>query len=121
MLRYILFGAAILAGLIAGLYYGWELSPVDFGAGGPNSLRADYQADYVLMVAEAYRSEQNIDEAAAALRLFPDRNPLHLVESATSFAVERNLSPSDIARLNALHSALLDWDPDLALTPTPDD
>lgn len=121
MLRYILFGVAILAGLIAGLYYGWELSPVDFGAGGVETLREDFKADYVLMVAEAYRTEQNIDAAAESLRLLPESNPLHLVDAAITFAVEHNLSPADIARLNALQAALLDWDPDLALTPTPDD
>jgi hypothetical protein len=121
MLRYILFGAVILAGLVAGLYYGWELSPVDFGAGGIETLREDFKADYVLMVAEAYRSEQNIEEAMAALRLFPDSNPLHLVDAAITFAVEQDFNPQDIARLNALLAALLDWDPDLALTPTPND
>ena len=121
MLRYILFGVSILAGLIAGLYYGWELSPVDFGAGGVETLREDFKADYVLMVAEAYRAEQNIDTAVEALRLFPDSNPLHLVDAAITFAVEQDFNPQDIARLNALQTALLDWDPDLALTPTPDD
>lgn len=120
MSRYILFGIAILAGLIAGLYVGWELSPVDFGAGGPDQLREDYKADYALMIAEAYRAEQNIEHAVEALQLFPG-NPLHFVDNATTFAVEHNLNPQDIALLNNLHAALLAWDPDLARTPTPDD
>ena len=120
-LRYILFGVTILVGLIAGLFYGWELSPVDFALGGPTDLRIDYQADYALMVAEAYRSEQNIENAARALGLFPETNPLHFVDRATTFAVENDFAPVDIARLNALHAALLDWDPRLAQTPTPED
>lgn len=120
MLRYILFGIAILAGLIGGLYFGWEISPVDFGASGPELLREDFKADYVLMVAESYWAEQNPETAARALALFSETNSLQLADAATSFGLEHGYSPQDMGLLNNLHAALLAWSPDLALTPTVD-
>jgi hypothetical protein len=36
-----------------GLLYGWMVNPVRYVNTTPDTLRADYQLDYVLMVAEA--------------------------------------------------------------------
>ena len=47
-----------IIGIALGLLYGWVIEPVKFVDTTPASLRADYQTDYVLMVAEAYRSDQ---------------------------------------------------------------
>jgi hypothetical protein len=51
MSRWTRFLIAIAVGLALGLLYGWVLSPVKYVDTTPNTLRADYQTDYVLMVA----------------------------------------------------------------------
>ena len=51
MLRWFLFFLSIALGLAAGLYYGWVINPVEYVNTTPDTLRVDYQADYVLMVA----------------------------------------------------------------------
>ena len=41
----------------------------------PDTLRADYKADYVLMTAEAYRTEQDPGLAARRLAVFGSKSP----------------------------------------------
>jgi hypothetical protein len=65
-------------------------------------LRQDYQTDYVLMVAEAYSHEEDIDRALRRLASLGPRPPLDIVRQALSFAMEHNFRPSDIQRLNRL-------------------
>ena len=55
--RWLAFLVAIGIGLGLGLYYGWVVSPVAYVDTAPNTLRPDYKADYVLMVAEAYQAD----------------------------------------------------------------
>ncbi|MGB9897013.1 hypothetical protein, partial [Thermanaerothrix sp.] len=56
-----LFTLAIGLGL--GLYLGWGVLAAQPNDTSPDSLRADYRADYVLMVAEIYQHEGDPDAA----------------------------------------------------------
>ena len=38
---------ALLIGIALGLVYGWIISPVEYVDTTPDTLRADYRADYV--------------------------------------------------------------------------
>lgn len=120
MSRYAYFALAILIGLAAGLYYGWELSPVRVANTTPQILRADYQADYVLMVAEAYRSEGNPEAALERLAFFPDTNPLQTIRAALQFGLDNGYTAEDLATLNALNEAVRAYEPSLELTPAPE-
>jgi hypothetical protein len=62
--RWIFIFLALIVGVGMGLTYGWVIDPVDFFNLTPDTLRADYKADYVLMTAEAYRVEQDPGLAA---------------------------------------------------------
>ncbi len=119
MRSYIFFAISILIGLAAGLYAGWVLDPVETVGGGPNILRADYQADYVLMVAEVFQSEQNPERAAERLEFLGAANPLDNTVAALSLALEAGYPPGDLALLDGLDAALRVWDPNLTLTPAP--
>lgn len=119
MRRYTLFGITILLGLIAGLYYGWVLSPVRVVDTGPAILRADFQSDYVLMVAEVYRSEQHPERAFQRLEFLGEANPLTFTAAAEDFARNNDFIPQDIALIKLLDAALRAWDPSLEFTPTP--
>lgn len=120
MTRHILFAVSILIGLIGGLYYGWVVSPVEGGVVAPSLLRADYQTDYVLMVAEAYRADQNQERALERLVFLGAASPLLSTEMALDFAREGSFSPVDLALIEELDAALRAWDPTLETTLTPD-
>lgn len=120
MSRYTFFAFAILIGLAAGLYYGWEISPVRVADTSPEILRADYRSDYVLMVAEAYQSEGNPEVALERLAFFPDTNPLQSIRTALQFGLDNGYTADDLANLNALNEAVRAYDPSLELTPAPE-
>lgn len=106
MARWIRFLFAILIGLAIGLAYGWFISPVEYVETSPHTLRIDYKADYVLMVAEAYRYEADLNLAAQRLALLGNLPPTEIVVQAIQFAQKYGYNDADIARMQVLWSAL---------------
>ena len=88
--RFVLFTVAILVGFAAGLGYGWAINPVRYTAASPDSLRMDYQTDFVLMTAELYQA--NGDLALALARLdFLGKKPLTILMDQTITYAEAHL------------------------------
>ena len=102
MSRWISFIIAILVGIGLGLLYAWVIDPVDYVDTTPDSLRPDYQADYVLMVAEAYQLERDPAFAAGRLAFLGGGDPSAIVGSAIDFASEVGYSQSDQSKLELL-------------------
>ena len=100
---------ALIAGIGAGLAYGWFIDPVDFFDLTPDTLRADYKADYVLMVAEAYRAEQDPGLAARRLAVFGSRSPASIASDGLTFAQDNGFADSDIALIQELVTAMQAW------------
>lgn len=119
-MRYLAFLIAIAAGVAVGLLYGWVLSPVELVDTAPSTLRIDYKADYVLMVAEAYRVEGDLDDAAARVGQLGGA-PYDTVLEAQQFALSAGYDPRDLAVMRDLGEALRNWSPSQPLqeTPTP--
>ncbi|MCX6071293.1 MAG: hypothetical protein NTU91_10615, partial [Chloroflexi bacterium] len=46
--------AALALGIAAGLYYAWGVNPVSYTDTSPASLREDFRADYLTLIASAY-------------------------------------------------------------------
>jgi hypothetical protein len=113
MMRYIFFVLAVLVGVGGGLYYGWIVSPVEFVDTSPDTLRLDYKADYVLMVAEAYAIEEDADMAVRRLALLAATSPLDSVQSAAVFGLQAGFSPIDLLLLDKLADALKGYGPAL--------
>jgi hypothetical protein len=65
-----LLGGFVL-GLIGGLTYAWTIDPLEFVGTSPAALRADFQADYLSLIASAYTSTGDLERARARLALFP--------------------------------------------------
>ena len=107
MSRWFRFLIAVAVGIGLGLLYGWVLSPVEYVDTTPETLRADYQADYVLMVAEAYQSERDINIAMGRLTFLGFSPPLELVEEAMAHAVSKGYAPADLGLLRTLNDALI--------------
>lgn len=110
-LRWLFFIISIAAGLGLGLYYGWVISPLQYVDTTPATLRADFRADYTLMVAETFQSEQNLDSAARRLGILGSEPPVKFVTQALNFAQQNNYSQADIALLQNLSVALQVWQP----------
>ncbi len=103
--RWIAFLFAIAVGLGLGLYYGWVVSPVDYVDTAPNTLRADYKADFVLMTAEAYQADGDLEAARRTLALLGE-DPVTAVQQALDFGAEHGYTSQDLFVLQELLSAL---------------
>ena len=106
-LFFILITLAVGIGL--GLSYGWFVDPVDFFDLTPDTLRADYKADYVLMVAEAYGAEHDPALAARRLAILGSRAPSTIASEGLTFARANGFADSDIAIIQELVTAMQAW------------
>jgi hypothetical protein len=102
---------AIAVGVILGLIYGWTIDPIEYTDVTPNILRADYRADYVLMVAEAYQTEQNSDTAARRLAILGSEPPARLVTVTIDYARTNSFNQTEITLLQGLLSAMQTYQP----------
>ena len=96
-------------GIGFGLVYGWVIDPVDFFNLTPDTLRADYKTDYVLMTAEAYRVEQDPALAARRLAIFGSQSPSAIASDSLAYARTNGFSDSDIALIQELVTAMQAW------------
>jgi hypothetical protein len=96
----------VVIGLVIGILYGWVIRPVEYVNTTPDSLREDYRTDYVLMVAEIFTSEQDLERAIIRLAALGPDDPQEMVTQATEYAIESGFSRQDINRLNALSIGL---------------
>ncbi|HLB63829.1 MAG TPA: hypothetical protein VJJ46_03235 [Anaerolineales bacterium] len=107
-------GAAI--GLAAGMIYGWILNPVEYVDTTPGSLREDYRTDYILMVAEAYAGDGNLDLARVRLAALGPEPPAETVVRAIEFGVENEFARLDLETLNLLAISLRTASPTAEIT-----
>jgi hypothetical protein len=107
--RWILIIIALGIGVALGLIYGWVIEPVEYYDLTPDTLRADYKTDYVLMVAEAYRLEQDPGIAARRLAIFGAQSPSTIAAEALDYAQVNSLPETDIANLQELVTAMQAW------------
>lgn len=107
--RWIFIVIALLAGIGAGLAYGWVVDPVDYFDLTPDTLRADYKADYVLMVAEAFHSHRDPGVAARQLAVFGSQSPTAIAAQGLDFARANGFDATDITLIQELVTALQAW------------
>ena len=107
--RWIFIILALVTGIGLGLTYGWVIDPVDFFDLTPDTLRADYKTDYVLMTAEAYRVEQDPGLAARRLAIFGSQSPSAIASDALIYARANGFSDSDIILIQELVTAMQAW------------
>ncbi|HKI55363.1 MAG TPA: hypothetical protein VJ987_14655 [Anaerolineales bacterium] len=107
--RWILIFIALILGIGAGLVYGWIIDPIKFFDLTPDTLRADYKTDYVLMTAEAYRFEQDPGAAARRLAIFGSQSPSAIASEALDYARTNEFPDSDIALIQELVTAMQAW------------
>ncbi len=109
--RWFIFTLSAVIGLGLGLLYGWVISPVQYVDTTPSTLRADFKADYTLMVAETFASDQNIEQAARRMANLGSQPPAQIVAEALTFAQDHQYAAADLGLLQNLSAALQVWQP----------
>lgn len=104
--RTIGFILAIIAGMAAGLIYGWLIEPADAANTSLASLRGDYKADYVLMVAENYAVQGDAVNAIYQLKSIDPADPLFAVQDALATAQNLGYSNTELQLMAELEKAL---------------
>jgi hypothetical protein len=99
----IIVGLAIGIGI--GLAVGWSF-PVNTVKTSPAALSADWQADWVLMTAQAYSLDGDLDQARQRLVLLGAGDPGARVARRAEQAVAAGLPPNYIGALARLAAAL---------------
>jgi hypothetical protein len=79
-------GLSLLFGFSIGVGVAWMLFPTDFEGAPPNSLRAEYRGEYVLLIASAYRTTGDLDRARSRLAAFPGLDAAQLAALAQQVA-----------------------------------
>jgi hypothetical protein len=97
---------SILVGTGLGLLYGWMINPVRYVNTTPQSLRDDYKADYVLMTAEIYVKDKDLNLARRRLALLGDQNVLRTVQRAILKAQAVGYSAQDMQLMGVLAQVL---------------
>jgi len=107
----------ISLGVAAGVFYTWVLNPVKYVDVSPDTLRADYKADYVVMIAQAYVADGDISLARTRLATLKLPNPGQFVADTASQQMAAGASVDDLRALNTLATALGAVPPPLQTTP----
>jgi len=110
-MRWFLFSITMMLGAVLGLLYGWLVNPSQSVGTTPASLRSDYQADYVLMVAEAYQVDGDLVQAVRRLAPLGEIPPVERVTQAIIFGSQVGYPQTDLDLLEHLANDLRDWDP----------
>lgn len=100
--RLVWFFITIALGIAGGISYGWLVNPVKYVNTPLYSLRDDYKADFVLMVAEAYQNEHDLIAAKDDLLMLQNESPVRLVQQAVITGQELGYSNRDIELLGKL-------------------
>ncbi len=106
MPRWLISLLALIVGAAAGILYGWIINPVKFVDTTPASLRADYRTDYVLMVAEAFHGDHDVELATRRLAVFGSESPASLSLTAFKTGGQLGYSQADLALIQELTRAL---------------
>jgi len=100
------FSLSIVIGIAAGLVFGWVVEPRRFAESAPNTLRSDYKADYVLMVAEVYQKDKDLTLAVSRLAVLGSDLPVRTVQESIITASGLGYTRQDLQLLGKLSQAL---------------
>ncbi len=106
MSRWILFFLTLGLGAAAGLYFGWMVRPDPQSRPSLDTLREDFRTDYVLMIAETYQKEGDLNLATQQLTHLSNQPPSETIAKAILYAMQAPYSPADQAMMQKLQQDL---------------
>lgn len=83
----------LIIGVGLGFFIGWGLWPVQYYDTTPTQLRADYQDEYLRLVALAYHSERDLSQARARLRALGDTGQFPMLTARIEAWMASGTSP----------------------------
>lgn len=96
----------IVIGLGSGLFYAWEVEPVIFLDHIPSDLDTQHYHEYLLLIAQTFSVEQDIDVASARLATLAPNNPAGIVAEQTEKMILTGANRADIRAMVELAAAL---------------
>lgn len=99
-------GFGLLIGVAGGLIYGWLIQPVRFTETSPQALRADFQDDYVALIAAAYAATGDLPRAEARLALLPGAGETDRLAALAQARLAAGRPDAEVQALAALAAAL---------------
>ncbi len=111
MQRWKRFLLTLVIGLLAGLIYGWLVSPVELVDTTPEMLSEDYRTDIVLMVAEIHAGATDPGSSRQVLAYFFPQSPGITATEALAYASAAGYAQPDLSLLLDLSRAMPATDP----------
>lgn len=96
----------LMIGVVAGLVYGWQINPVIYIDSGIESLRTDYQTDLILMTADVYAADLDLETAIQKISQIRSNDIQGLLAASLEYARQMNFSSQDIEKLDQLKDAV---------------
>jgi hypothetical protein len=100
--RYTPLFVGLLIGVALGLLYGWVIQPNEPGETSPHSLQDPYRADIVLMVAEIFAAEDDVELARQRMTALGLESYVNDIANALNYAKAHDFSDQDIDLLSNL-------------------
>lgn len=97
---------ALAAGLLIGLGYAWFVNPVSYVDIAPDQLSAADQREYLLLIAQTYARDGDLEQAQARLSWLGVADVTDWVETRTDEALLRGADQRDVDALAGLAAAL---------------
>ena len=93
-------------GAVLAVLYGWVARPLEYVDTTPDSLRADFRTDYVLMVSEAYEGDGDLNLAQVRLAALGPRPVVDYAGEAIEYGLANEFPEPELDRLVALVDGL---------------
>jgi hypothetical protein len=105
-ISWFLFFSGVALGFIFGLYYAWEISPIDPKDARPTDLEPQFQVEYETLIALAYVNTGNISRAVRRVDEFPGLNSADTLQALAQQLLADGRSEEDVLAVAQLASAL---------------
>jgi hypothetical protein len=105
-ISWFLFILGVTLGFIFGLYYAWEISPLDPKDAKPSDLEPHFQAEVQTLIALAYANTGNLSRAIRRLDPFPDSNSAESLRALAQQNLADGRSEEDVLAVAQLAAAL---------------
>ena len=102
----IVLGLGLLFGLAVGFYIGWVVLPAELVDVTPADLEAEFQADYLRLIASTYAADQDLNQAAERIGSLGRQDWPQWLQEETVSQVIRDPSGAETAHMVVLARAM---------------
>jgi hypothetical protein len=96
----------VTLGFIFGLYYAWEISPINPKDALPSDLEPHFQEEYQTLIALAYANTGNFSRATRRLEMLPESNSAEGLRALSQQHLATGRSGADVLAVAQLAAAL---------------